>query len=89
MTELELHKYINENNIEWHKQDNEGSEDVIIFPTYVELHGFNKMLSPCSFDDGGIQCIIKDGYVAIWMNDICDYHGVEIKNIFLGENWES
>ncbi len=25
---------------------------------------------------------MKDGYFAIWMNEICTYYGIEIKNIF-------
>ena len=32
MTELELYKYINDNSIEWHRQDNDGTPDIIMFP---------------------------------------------------------
>jgi len=30
MTELELYKFISENNIEWHKQDNDETEAILI-----------------------------------------------------------
>ncbi|MDO5977797.1 hypothetical protein [Flavivirga spongiicola] len=72
-----------------YKRDNERSEDIVIFPGYSELHGLNKILSPCSYDDGGIECALMDGYVAIWMKDICEYHGIECSKVFIGENWDS
>lgn len=33
MTELELYKYINDNDIEWNRQDNDGTPDVLILNT--------------------------------------------------------
>ena len=42
MTELELYKFIEDNNIEWHKQDNEGIEDVIVFPSFGQLETFKQ-----------------------------------------------
>jgi len=87
MTELDLHKYIQENNIEWHRQDNDGIDDVLIFPSFYQIEALHKILSPCLFDDEGIECRMKDGYFAIWMQDICDYYGIEMNNVFDGDGW--
>lgn len=86
MTELELYKFIEDNNIEWHRDDNKGEEDVIIFPNFSQIEYFRKILSPCLFDDG-VECIMKDGYFAFWMKDICDYYGVEFEKVFVGDGW--
>lgn len=44
MTELELYKYINDNNIEWHRQDNDGTPDIIMFPLTFQIDEFVVLL---------------------------------------------
>ena len=83
MTELELYKYINDNNIEWHRQDNDGTPDIIIFPYIFHINEFNKLVR--SILDDGIECRMRDGYFAFWMKDICDYYGIDIDKVFCGE----
>lgn len=87
MDSLELYKFINDNNIEWHRLDNQGSEDILIFPNYGEVFKLNEILSPCLFDDGGVECVMKDGYLAIWMRDICQYYNIDMDNVFKGNGW--
>ncbi len=87
MTELSLYKYINDNGIEWHRRDNDGTPDVIIFPYYFQIEDFKKMLSNSLFDDGGIECRMMDGYFAFWMKDICEYYDVDIDKVFVGEEY--
>ncbi len=82
MTALELYKYITDNNIEWDRHDNDGVEDVIIFPYFCQLDDFRKIAGPYLFDDDGISCTLKDGYLAIWMKDICDYYGFDFNEVF-------
>lgn len=79
MTELELYKYIHDNNIEWHIQDNDGADDVLIFPYTFQLEEFQKLVSSI---EEGVPCVLKGNYVAIWMGDICDYYGIILENIF-------
>lgn len=87
MTELELYKFINDNNIEWHKRENDGTPDVVIFPHIFQIEDFQKLLSKSSFDDGGIECRMMDGYFAFWMKDICEYYGVDMDKVFTGEEY--
>lgn len=82
MTELELYKYINDNNVEWHIQDNDGEEDIIIFPYIFQIDEFSKLIKGYT-GDGGIECHLMDGYFGIWMKDLCEYYGVEMEKVFI------
>ena len=83
MTELELYKYINDNNIEWHRQDNDGTPDIIMFPLTFQLDEFVELTKGYTGD--GIECRLMDGYFAFWMQDLCDYYGIDTDNVFCGE----
>lgn len=82
MTALELYKYITDNNIEWYRHDNDGVDDVMIFPYFCQLDDFRKIAGPCLFDEDGVPCVLKDGYLAIWMKDICDFFGFDFNEVF-------
>jgi len=86
MTELELYRFINEHDIEWHKQDNEGTPDILIFPYIFQLEDFCKLVKGYNTDDGGLIIRLLDGYTAIWMKDLCEYFGIEIDNVFKSED---
>ena len=89
MKALDLYKFIKDNNVEWHRQDNDGTPDVLMFPTINEVGEFNKLLSKSHFDDSGIECRMKDNYFCFWMNDICEYYGIELKEVFDKESWDA
>jgi hypothetical protein len=81
MKALELYKFIQDNNIEWHYEDNEGNEDVIIFPFTFNMDEFIKLIKNYQ-PTTGIECCLMDGYFAIWMDDICAYFDIELKEVF-------
>jgi hypothetical protein len=84
MTELELYKYINDNDIEWHRHDNDGKQDIIILPYTFQLEGFSKLIE--NYDpDEGLEMRLKNGYVGIWMNDLCEYYGIDMDKVFCGD----
>jgi len=62
-------------------------EDVLIFPNFRETERFKRILSPCLFDEGGLQCRMWNGYFSFWMKDICGYYCLELENIFVGNGW--
>jgi hypothetical protein len=82
MKATDLLRWITENEIEYHWHD----EDVIIMPYIFQLESFTKLLSKSIFDDDGIPCNIKDGYVCIYMDHICSYSGIELADVFPDKN---
>jgi hypothetical protein len=58
------------------------NDDVILFVETFNIQEFNKLFSPTSFDDGGIECYMKDGYFCFEMQEILDPYGIELTDIF-------
>ena len=85
MTELELYKFITNNNIEWHyTEDCYGDLDVIIFLYYFQLEDFTKMVRSYLTDNEAI-CHLRNDYVGIEMADICSNYDIELEKVFLKE----
>lgn len=82
MTELSLYKFITDNEIEWRWDINKNEEDVLIFIYPWNIEDFNKLFSPFMFDDGGIECVMMDGYFCFWMEDICQHYDIILENVF-------
>lgn len=80
MTELELYKFIHNNAIEWHKQDNDGTPDVVIFVHYFYLPELFELLKKY---DESLECRLKENYFALFMGNICDNFGIDIENLFI------
>lgn len=78
MKTLELYKFIEEHNIEYHWHD----DDVIMFVNCRDIEEFNKLLPNTIYDDDGIESIMKDGYFCFWMRQICEYCDIEIEPVF-------
>jgi len=82
MKALQLYKFITENNIEWHWKNEDGLDDVLMFVDIGVIKYFNEIIGPIIFNDEGIICHMKDGYFAFWMYEICEYHNIELKEVF-------
>ena len=82
MTELQLYKFIKKNNIEWHKEKNQGNDDVLIFVMSFQIESFFELLKDFDFDEG-INCRLKSNYLCVWMVDICEYFGIDFRNVFI------
>jgi len=81
MTELQLYKYINDNHIEWHWFETGDEPKCVIMPSYGHLEELSKMISS-QLDEEGIEVTMKEGYICIEMNEICEYCDIEIENVF-------
>ena len=79
---IEFYKYIKENNVEWHWFDNNGVQDVIILPYTFQLEDFMELLSETDFDDEGVKCVLKSGYVAIRLGELFENKGIELSDVF-------
>lgn len=80
MTPIKLYKFIKENNIKWHYTC-EG-DDVIMFVNNIYIDEFNNLIGSGISDEAGLNCIMKDAYICFYMKDICEYFGIELKEVF-------
>ena len=81
MSELELYKFIN-SAVEWHRQENDGQPDILIFVDYTQLESFVKLASDFFDNSEQANAVLKSNYACIWMVEICDYYGIDIDNVF-------
>ena len=83
MSELELYKFVTENNLEFNFIDDD--KEVILFVNKWVVDDFKDLLSKSSafLDDYGLSSVIKDKYLAVKMGDYCEYHSIELSNVFM------
>lgn len=79
MTELQFYRFITENNIEWHRNND---DSIYVFIEFHNLNEFHTFLCSGIFDEEGIVCNIKDGYIAIDIVPILEYYDIEVENVF-------
>jgi hypothetical protein len=82
MKTIELYKFVNDNHVEYHWHDN----DVILMVNCIDIPEFNSLLPAGIFDDDGIKCTMKDGYICFQMEQICSYCDIEMFDIFPKES---
>ena len=82
MKALDLYKFIHDNNIEYHWDNNNNERDVIIFPYTFQIERLNKLLPSHLFEEEGVPCFMKDDYFAIWMFEICEACDIELTEVF-------
>ncbi len=82
MDKLDLYKFVNDNNLEYHYQgmNNEGELYLIINNDLLDK--WNKLLGQSITDEYGLNCTMKDGYIAFEMKYICEYYDIETTDIF-------
>jgi hypothetical protein len=80
MTAIELYKLVNHYGCEWHILENNGKKDVILFIDFPALSNFCFLLSAFLSDEKTV--ILKTSYIALWMNEVCDYYDINIDEIF-------
>lgn len=83
MTELDLFKFIQDHNSEYHWH----GEEIYFFVGDSDFKDFISLLPYSIFDDSGIDCKLKDGYLVFEMIGICDYCGIDPKRVFKEGGW--
>ena len=79
MTELQLYKFITENDLEisWH-----GDGILNLWLDGSEIKEFANLVDRCDADDGGIDCKLQNGGgVVLNLLDICDEYEINPENI--------
>lgn len=90
MNELDLYKFLEENNVETQWQNDEkGVFNLAIWVPHYALKKFCEMLGANAFDDGGIADVdlCQDASVYIGnFDEICDFFGIDPERIAPKEN---
>lgn len=84
MTELELYHFVTEFDLDWNVISKENEYEVILFVPFVILDTFSELVGYSFFDEPH-KCYLKYDCIALEMMDICDYFGIDPKNIFGSE----
>lgn len=78
MTELELYKFINENQIEIDWRGNE----LLVWIEHYQLEEFCNLLDRCDADDGGLNCYLQNGGVVVLdLVPVCEEYEIDPNNI--------
>lgn len=82
MTELELYKFINNNELEitWNCYENKDDELILWIPFYY-LDEFTKMIGYNYLSDGGIEVNLQEDCTSLDINPICEYFDINSENI--------
>jgi hypothetical protein len=81
MTELQLYKFIQDNGVEMHWH----GDELMCFLDAWMINDFCYMASHDLFDDEGIECRLKNSYIAFDLCDVCEYYEIDPENIFSKE----
>lgn len=78
MKAIQLYRFLNENGIEM----GHDLPTVFAFVPFDLLEDFSEMISYSFFDDGGYdKCVLKKDCLCIDLNELCEYHGIEVEDI--------
>lgn len=78
MKEIDLFGFIVKDQIEYH-WDN---DDVYVFISHWNIKEFMDLFSINYLSDNIIECVLRDGYIVAKMKDICEWHDIELINVF-------
>lgn len=78
MKDLDLYKFLNGNDIE-HSYN---GDRLSCWIPFYHLEKFTKMANIDNYGDGYMSgVVLKESCIYIELNDLCDYHGIELSDI--------
>jgi hypothetical protein len=80
VSELDLYKFITDNNVEYHW--NHDNTECWMMPSIYLIEDFNKLLPKCLYDEDGVSSVMKDNYFCFEMVNICESCDIEPEKIF-------
>lgn len=79
MTESDLIYFIRVNNaIEYKWID----DNVIVFIDHYLIKEFMDLLGDIYLTNGETNCVLKHGYISLWMKDICECFDIDMEKVF-------
>ena len=86
MTELELYKFLNDNNIEHHWEKSVNNEDeFLVWIPFLLLDEFTELIGTNYLSEGGTDVNLQKDCVCLDIVDIAEYHEIELENILKKE----
>jgi hypothetical protein len=82
MKALDLYKFVETNELEYHWYD----DDVILFVSHWLIPEWYKLLGSRIFDEEGIECNMKYGYFCFKIQSICNHFDIELAEVFKKDN---
>ena len=77
MTELDLYKFIEESG----SMTSYDGDKAIIWVYHFWIDEFAKLIGDGLLDEGGLEVRLQQSYVAIELNEICEWHDIDISNV--------
>jgi hypothetical protein len=78
MKEIDLLRFIQNNEIEYHWHD----DNVIMFISHWDIKEFMDIIGHTHLTNGETPCMLRYGYIAIWMKDICGDFDIDMEKVF-------
>lgn len=76
MTELELYKFVQGKELEWH------GDALMLWLEGSEVQEFSELERDCIVEDGGYEVtLVHGGVICLELNDVCELHGIDPENI--------
>jgi hypothetical protein len=82
MTELELYKFIEES-LSLTSFD---GEEAIIWVYHHHIGDFVTLIGDYYLSEGGIEVRLQEEYIAVKMNEICEYNDINMFAVFSNDN---
>lgn len=86
MEAIELYKFIEETESEYHWGGYAPNREVYLLIDCEYIARFNALFPSHSVDDGGIECVMKEGYFGFEMVAICENNDIDPKEVFTKED---
>lgn len=79
MTELQLYKFCKDKEIDWR------GDKLILWIPFQDIQEFTKMIGYCYLSEGTTNVCLLSDYVALELNELCEYFDIELENILKKE----
>jgi hypothetical protein len=85
MTALGIYKFYH-GKLEYHwnaRHDNDDVNDVVLFIDNDYLEEFMELIKSFLRNrDDGLECYMKEKYICVWMDEVCEYYDIKLTDVF-------
>ena len=82
MTELDLYKFLNNNDgVQYRWEDN----NILVWISFYYLKDFTDMIGYNYLSESGMDCNLQNDCICVNITDIAEYHDIDLENILKKE----